>query len=174
MVVLLSLLLADAEACSFASHAPYELDGDPADTEAPEAPGVGLPSITRGAGPTGLMVRSTTSCDDLGIIAADVDLPEEDLGLTFAVVGGELPDDFNLPSSPAYPIVDRLVWVWIDEATDNQEAFDFEVEVRAIDRSGNESEATLLHLVDGGRGCSSAPLAASWLFGLLLVRRHRC
>ena len=38
---------------------------DATDTEPPDAPALGEPSITRGVGPDGVFVQSSTSCDEI-------------------------------------------------------------------------------------------------------------
>lgn len=175
MVLLLSLF-SDAEACSFMGHEPYETVEDGGDTDPPGAPVLGEALITRGVGPEGVFIQSATSCDDLGWITIELTEPDDDdaLGYTMEVVAGTTPDGFSLPQSPFHLVESGLILVWIDDATDDQEAFDFTLAVTAMDPAGNEGPADEIQLTDGGSGCGVAGLSGSWLLGLMLLGRRRC
>lgn len=181
-------LVSPASACSFVgpeTYNPTPIDGD---TTPPGLLEVLEVDITRGVGPDrGLFGASMTSCDDLGWItialgAQDDQSAEANLGVEVAFVGGTLPEGLGEPEGTWSLSWDGstpggLLWVWIDEATNDQEAFDFDVRLRAVDESGNLGEGVTVNLADpGGRGCSHTPGAAgAWALVLAagLARRRR-
>jgi hypothetical protein len=70
--------------------------------------------------------------------------------------------------------------IWIDDATDVQEPFDFTVAITTIDEAGNESEPVELDLSDNGsNACGCDGTASTWGAGalvaaaLLVGRRRR-
>lgn len=123
------------------------------DFSAPTTPVVtGPPAVQRGIGPSvspdGRV--ASTSCDDLGFASLTV-RPSTDrrtdrgrIGYAFEVVGGEAPRGLlpekpvTLPGRLDAPEAD-LPLVWVDGATNEQEAFEVRVVIRAIDRAGNRS-----------------------------------
>ena len=168
------LLEAAAAACSFVS--PAELVIVPSeDTVAPSVPALGLPSVVRGRGPRGFLNQSVTSCDSSGWIeltaSSDDDeaLPEE-LAFDVDLVEGDLPEGLVLPEGPmTYFPPETLLWVWIDEATDEQEPFSFVVAVRAVDQAGNTGEAAEVTLADPGSSKGCATTTAGGLLAALLA-----
>ncbi len=168
-------LLRPAEACSFIGHAPFELDDEVEDEQAPDAADYGEVTLKRGVGPEGVFVQSSTSCDDLGWISVDILAPEEALGFSAELLEGQPPDDFGLLDGPFSLLEgDRLQLVWIDGATDDQEAFDFVLGLTPMDRAGNEGPTLEIPLSDGGAGgCSSAAARPSWMLALLALLWRR-
>jgi hypothetical protein len=98
--------------------------------------------------------RSDSSCDSIGLIeieftgAKDDRTPRERIGYLITHVAGTLPYGLSLPSYArlAKPVagdvsgeVFRLVLLWTDPATGDQEAIDFTLALTAVDLAGNES-----------------------------------
>lgn len=184
--MLLSLLLlaaSEAWACSFALPDAFSSTPDPNDTTPPSALALGSVDIYRGVGPERTLGGwSSTSCDDLGWIsialsASDDTTAEADLGLRVTLAGGTLPEGLGDPSGDLHltlagELPGGLTLVWIDEATDEQEPFDFDLELSALDAAGNASEPIVLNLQDPGSAgrCSHAPRGAGWAaLGLVLA-----
>ncbi len=157
-------------------------------------------------------VRGYTSCDDVGSIAlsfaaawddrspaADSDI-QQGVGYGVRVTGGSLPDGLLIDAEPMAAFIDEgvasLGFVWGDDPTDRQEAFDFTLEIVAIDLAGNEGDGVLVDVADGGydgpegcatneeeseggpspSGCSSVPgrpFAWALLASVALVLRRR-
>ncbi len=183
MVVLLSLLVSEAGACSFAGPDVLEIEEDLQDTEAPQIGTAESVSIKRGVGPTKEKGGwSASSCDDLGTISIvltdPIDEDVEDVGYRIEKVDGDLPTDLDLPDD--LWIGPELFFVWIDGAEDDQDAFDFTLEITPIDRAGNEGEPIEVRLEDDGvpaesASCSSVPGTPAWWclpLALLGVRRR--
>jgi MYXO-CTERM domain-containing protein len=182
-----ALLPSSALACSFIEYDEHLIDDTIADEVAPGLPTLDDLSVTRGVGPTrsGFGSQSVSSCDDLGWItlalSAEDDLSApESLGFVFALDTGSLP--FTLPSEAVRPFDGSITFVWIDEATDEQEPIEATVTVNTVDEAGNVSaESLLVTISDEGReeglkGCSTgsgAPGVGLGLLGLLAVRRRR-
>ncbi len=177
---------APAAACSFEGHEPHQTDPaeEAVDVEAPSPPTSADAGITikRGLGtrPGGM----STSCDDLGWIefelahGGDDRTPDDQLGYRLALVDGELPDDLALPAEAIRLLDDDTIFLlWIDEAVNGQEPFEFSIDVFAVDLAGNESDDALrIDLSDPGTnaaGCSAAgapPVRpTALLLGLLLL-----
>ncbi len=110
------------------------------------------------------------SCDDLGTIALSVpaavddrspdsdDYVQDGVGYVLRVADGSLPEGLTLASTPAAAFIHAgvadFLLVWIDEATDEQEAFDFTLGIVAIDLAGNPSEEVFVDIADPGSGGS--------------------
>lgn len=181
----------DAGACSFAPPPLHELDLDEVaeDTTPPSAPGsVATALVARGQGPTGgPCSQSATSCDDVGRIVLRVAPAEDDrtpaasLGYLVTLASGTLPSGLSLRSEPVRLLGDEVVLVWIDGATDDQEAFDFELDVAAVDLAGHVGPPVRVRVRDpGGGACAGSsgegPLGlALALIALIALRarRHR-
>lgn len=173
-MIIAVLLEAAAAACSFVG--PAELVVVPSDdTTAPDAPALGAADVTRGRGPRGFLVQSSTSCDDLGWIeltatSTDDMTPAEALAFDVELVEGELPDGLVLPDGPmTYFTPETLSWVWVDGDTNDQEPLSFVVAVRAVDQAGNTSDAAEVTIEDPGSsgGCSTSPFGG--LLGALIA-----
>ncbi|MEQ1505436.1 MAG: hypothetical protein ABMB14_24605 [Myxococcota bacterium] len=182
--MLLSMYAATAFACSIAPPDPFAIVADPADSAPPAAPVVAWLDIRRGHGPDGPCggPQAVTSCDDIGVVSIGFDDPGEPVGYAANLVAGALPAGVGLPSIDA-PVT-RLDWTWIDDATDDQEAVSFAVDLVAVDAAGNASAPTRLTIDDPGsiaddpcpEGCGTAPLpagAAALLVVGAVARRRR-
>lgn len=183
LVALAALLAPPAAACSFATGAAHEVVANPADTTAPSTPEAPELTVKRGVGPTCDAFGScrSTSCDDIGLVELalppatdDVSAPEH-VGYRLRVLDGTLPDGLTVDETRRADAISgdvaTLALIWIDEATDEQEAFDFTLGVTAIDEAGNESEEIAVAVSDPGReagGCSTAGRGAGAL-GVLLA-----
>lgn len=201
----LAVLLApaSARACSVAVPGAFSLDAAAPDTAGPTFDPAEIEfRITRGTGPDCDCEGecSFSSCDDLGFIsllfdaATDPDVPEqpdseylqtqEDIGYVFEVVG-DLPDGLSIGAAPqaAWYLDGRAstLFVWIDGSEDDQEAFDFDLSIRAVDRAGNYSDAVVVTLADPGAsaddpdcgddggGCHAAAGTGTRSLGMLLL-----
>ncbi len=134
----LAQLAPSARPCSyltneFHTYDPAEVDRD---TDPPKPPGnVRVASIKRGVGPD--ITGVTTSCDDMGTLAigfvpaSDLGTPADKMGYELTLVEGSLPAGMTLPGEPVrqLPSASRLLFVWVDGATDEQEPIDFGLEM---------------------------------------------
>jgi hypothetical protein len=159
------------------------------DTTPPLAPASIGVSIERGVGPrnAGGCNSMMTSCDSTGSIHLYPEPPEgetrEDTGYLIAVSNGRPPDGLTIPAEALIASESSGIWLyWEDGAHDDQEAIDFTLTVRAVDRAGNVSEeATRVRVRHGGdagchagrkaRGAFSALILLA-LLGAALVRRR--
>jgi hypothetical protein len=180
-----------AEACSFASNQPLVIDpqAQASDSTPPSPPSVGVESITRGKGPQPAGCgQSVSSCDDIGWIVLTVDATDDQtasagLGYQVELVAGDLPAGLALPNGPVLPREGRLLLVWTDGASDDQEAISFTLALRAVDLAGNVGQPTTVQINDpGSGGCSIAARrpGSSWpastlvvLLAARLLRRRR-
>lgn len=172
-----------AFACSFVGPQDYLTEASDDQTE-PSHPEIGEVSIGRGRAPRGFLLTASSSCDDIGsinipLMSADDVTPSENLGWRVET-DGDLPDGLVVPEGPMfYFSPNEISWVWLDDATHKQEPFDFTATIFAIDEAGNESEPTLIDLVDRGRGngCSTAPGGTTGFLAIvaafLLARTRR-
>lgn len=178
-----------ASACSFAANPAHTLDGNAqaTDATAPAAPTLTVVRVVRGKGPQSesLCSSSVSSCDDLGQIelqmaATDDQTPATSMGFRIELAGGALPSGLTLPDYSVRG--SRLLLVWIDGASDDQEAFSFVLAISAVDLAGNVGPATTIDIRDPGSdsGCTigvPSPLRTPWpttiailLIGFLLRR----
>jgi hypothetical protein len=178
-------LPAPARACSLPAPPIHVVEPamQATDQTPPTLPATSAPAIARGFAAGGCS-GSGSSCDDIGIVsvqpnALDDMTPPERIGFRITLAGGALPSGLTLPADtierdPGYAL--RLIWV--DGATDNQDAIDFTLSIVAIDLAGNESVPQTVVVQDrgsGSGGCrlssgrSSAPAAICLVFSALLV-----
>lgn len=184
----LVLLSRDAAACSYAGNAEHTLDPSEqaVDTAPPAAVGEPTYSVRRGRGPerSGCS-ESGSSCDDIGGISVhlgevsdDRTLPGE-MGFWIELVSGSPPSGINLPSTLVRADSSRsLHFNWSDGADDDQEAIDFTLRIRAVDRAGNEGPPSELRIRDDGssEGCAlaaSSGLDLIWILLALALLRSR-
>lgn len=175
-----------ADACTLMGHSILEpLEEEPPEqTGPPPKPVVSVASITRGTsghgdgGCGGHTYHS--SCDEFGNIVFETEEADQELGYEFQITDGRTPDGFGFPSGPVQPRgpnVDVTYFHWTDERTDDQESFDFEVVVVAVDRWGRRSEPSkpvrVWHTGSSESACSTVSSASPWSsltpIGLLLV-----
>jgi hypothetical protein len=172
-----------ASACSFAANPAHTLDANAqaTDTAAPAAPTLTVVRVVRGKGPEreSLCSSSASSCDDLGQIelqmaATDDQTPATSMGFHIELAGGALPSGLTLPDFSVRG--SRLLLVWIDGASDDQEAFSFVLAISAVDLAGNMGPATTIQVSDPGSdsGCSIGvrnPLRTPWptIIAILLI-----
>ncbi len=151
------------EACSFPAPPPLEID--PAllvtDHSRPSLTEVSIVEVKRGRGVSGCG-GSASSCDDLGVIrvavaATDDMTASNEMGFNLAITSGSSPP-VTVPQAPVVVgnTPGEMVLVWIDGNTDDQEELDFEIQIVAVDRAGNQSTPRSVRVVDGGSGCSLA------------------
>jgi uncharacterized protein (TIGR03382 family) len=169
LALLVSLAVSPAFACSFVTGSAHEVVANPDDTVAPTAATEEGVSIVRGVGPQCVgPACSSSSCDDLGRIelslgaASDDVSAAENIGYRLRVIEGALPDGLTVDETRrADSLADgtaNLLLLWIDEAEDEQEPFDFVLGVTPIDEAGNEGEELSIPLADEGRaagGCAT-------------------
>ena len=112
----------------------------------PSAPQMSLLSIKRGRGPR--PDSSGSSCDDIGEIILKLDQAARDdrtqpekMGYLWQVRDGQLPEDLGPPTRPVRLTVDgRLLLIWVDGSTDDQEPLEFSITITAFDLAGNQSQ----------------------------------
>ncbi len=219
-LVLLALAVSPrpAEACSTVGAGSFEVDPASDDAVPPGPPGaLASTRVNRGVGPECFEdgSRSYTSCDDLGSItlyfppalddrapAPDpaIDRVQQGVGYTVRLVEGTPPDRLTFSEDAllnAFVDADadggvHLQFAWIDESTEEQEAFELTLGVTAVDLAGNRSAEVYFDVADPGRedsdgvegcpepeaaSCATSPVAGVWaLFAaaaLVARRRHR-
>jgi hypothetical protein len=162
--VLVTLAPTAARACRYPPPARYELRSDPADTTAPTLLRAEEASLRRGqdAGCGG----STSDCADIASLTLDLAGTDDrtaagDLGYRVTVVEGALPQG-ALP--PDFVVDVSLLPYTIRWVERDGPPFHAVLEVRAVDRAGNESAPLRLEVGDGRfDGCAAAPGArAAW------------
>lgn len=180
-MLILALLTPPAHACMILTGAEHVVVENPADISAPTAPGEVTVRVTRGVGPTCVgPMCSSTSCDDLGTVSLsfpastdDTSVPEA-IGYRLRMIDGTLPAGLSLgePQRAARVGDDGTVslpLVWIDDATNDQEPFDFTLGVTAIDEAGNESEEVEVVVSDAGAGAGCATVSGAGALATLLA-----
>ena len=176
----LFLLAAPAFGCSIAGPQEFLIDDTLVDDQAPARPELVDVEINRGQGPRKKgLVSMSTSCDDIGFISIELEPTGEELGYYLDLVDGDLPDGMDgLPevawTGPGFTLT------WIDEATDDQDAFAFTLSLTPVDRAGNLGDPLEVDIEDDAatKGCSSVPGAPVGSLALLaglagLARRRR-
>lgn len=179
-----------ADACSSFGVEEAVPDTSLSDSEAPAAVGDVDVSIKRGRAPDcRLGTCSSSSCDDIGFLQLSFDAPEDDqtaggdLNYQIEVVEGDAPDGL-IPSFVfrTFEGPGQISLQWGDGATDDQEALDFTIVVRAVDLAGNvgpDSEPIVIADSGGKAGCNvghrEPPVALLLLplFGFAVTRRRR-
>jgi hypothetical protein len=179
----LVMLRADARACDPVGDFPHTLDPSmqAADQTPPTLPAVPAPTIHYGA-------DDSSGCGDakcgdatyIGIAALATDdvTPPADIGYRLSLVDGVLPANTTLPATAIDPFLDQ-VRVYFPHDT---VAFDFTLQVVAIDLAGNESPPQSVHVhhfesseCSLGRGGAARP-AVGWIAVAALIacaRRRR-
>lgn len=177
-----------ASACSFAALPEHQIDPLANDIEAPQAPELIDVAVKRGKG-SGIG-EGASSCDDLGTITvrltpgADDQTPPDMMGYRVRVISS----DFAIGEQVSVPqeLVrldggGGLFFLWVDGATDEQEAISLTLGVRSVDLGGNESEIeTQIVIEDDGASASGCQAGGSsggggWvlLLALMLAARRR-
>ena len=89
------------------------------------------------------------------------------------MVEGAPPDDLGIDETRRADSVDgdqaSLTLIWIDEATNDQEAFSVVIGITAIDEAGNESEEVTIEVSDAGGEASSGCNTAGGGAGVLAL-----
>ena len=188
--IALPTLAAPARACTFPGNQPYYVDpqAKATDTTPPSAAIVTVQSTKRGKGPERQGCgQSVSSCDDLGTIllrvsATDDQTEPTSLGYRVELTSGNLPAGLSLPTTAVSPALSGgLMLVWIDGASDDQEALSFVLSIRAVDLAGNEGPPTSVEVHDpGAGGCTmnghnpaDSPLALMAVLLAIVVLRRR-
>jgi MYXO-CTERM domain-containing protein len=177
-----------AGACDVSQH-PATIDPtlQKVDHTPPVLPPIPPPVIRRASGPQGCTSDSTDdSCDDLGMLVftvagTDDMTPPTQLGYTFTLASGALPDGFTLPTYPLLPdTATSITLVWVDGAINGQEPLDFTLSVVAVDAAGNQSTPRLVEVKEGdsgacrvGPGARPGPAAFVVLAAVVLAARRR-
>jgi len=155
-----------ARACSLAGDTPAVIDLTVDNgTVPPSAPSHISTEISRGVGPetSGCGTQSASSCDGIGSISlrlspsTDDRTPAEKLGYRTILVAGTPPWGSAVSDVAVLMRGETLGFHWIDDADDDQEAFDFTVVIVAVDAAGNESDPSEeIRIRHGGRdpGCA--------------------
>jgi len=188
MVVTVGALLGASPAalpCSYLTHEPHAIDPNAGlfDTDPPKPPRLlKVDGIKRGVGPD--ITGASTSCDDLGTLtltmeaAEDQRTPPEEMGYRVQLAAGSLPDGLTLPAGPVrqLPLAEgdqqraKLLFVWIDGATDEQEPLDFTLDITPVDRAGLEGGAARVRVKHpGSDGCGLGRSPSSGSLALLLA-----
>jgi hypothetical protein len=184
LLALLALPLSNAQACVFVAYQPHALDAGYADDVVPpNRPEVTYSVVRREIG--GGCGDPASSCDGkyadvaLEIVSTDDRAPMSRLGYVVRVIaGGDPPRALRPPAAsgetPLGIEAPGSVAFGFDYEDD---AFDFELEVRVIDLNGNISEPTVVRVIeDDSAACSTSPRFPSWtvvLGALALVLRRR-
>ncbi|HEY5926816.1 MAG TPA: MYXO-CTERM sorting domain-containing protein [Kofleriaceae bacterium] len=180
--LLVVLPLRDAAACVRPADGiePHVLDSAHAnDTTPPAAPTV-THSVDRHEVDGGC--GTTTDCDGkygriyVSVVASDDAAPVERLGYLVRVVGGDVPRDLRMPwfdnDARQQPQGELALGFDYDD-----DAFDFELEVRVVDLNGNISEPTIVRIADeqSSGGCSTAASPGWWVLAAIafVLRRRR-
>jgi hypothetical protein len=135
-------------------HGPHVLDpAHASDTEAPSAPVVSFEVYRAERESAGCGTYDTCGNGDSTIhvvVSATDDLtPADQLGYRFTILSGYVPPNLRVPADDRRPWAgDELSWRF---AGDYRGAFQFDVEVRAVDLNGNVGPATVLTISDPGR-----------------------
>ncbi len=136
-----------SSACTIPGPEPHTTSPNPSDTTPPaQVTDVGV-SIQRGRGPerSGCS-ESATSCDGIGMLRIHIATPPQDdhtpstrIGYLLRLAAGSLPKGVSLPTQAIRSSAgDELAISWSDDATDEQEALDFELTLTPVDEAGNE------------------------------------
>lgn len=103
----------------------------------------------------------------------------EHMGYRVEVVAGHAPSDPTWPTGPVRALGGTLYFHWVDGGSDDQEAVDFTLRIRAVDLAGNEGPPSDVRIRDDGSsaGCrvAGAGVDLSWSFvaALLFCLRRR-
>ena len=146
-----------AEACSFIGPQEHMLDPDEQqeDTEPPGVPAIAELEVFRNPMPNGGCETMSNSCEGTGVVqltlsAQDDRSATENMGYTFALAGGELPEGLTLPTTPIRADSQGLIVLIFH---DEDQTVDFSLEVRAVDLGGNAGDPVVVDVVDGSGGC---------------------
>lgn len=139
-----ALAPAEAAACMIPEPTPFETSDEEPDeaAEKPDQVEVHVIDVVRGKAPRkeGKLHR-VNSCDDIGQLRLGIEGADDEMGYEVEVLDGTLPQNgFEVPDGPVEARDGELIFAWTDGATDDQEAFDFRVEVTAVDPYGQRSE----------------------------------
>jgi len=178
-LLLLAAPRPEARACSFPAPEPHTLDLAEVgvDVAAPGPIAAIKTQIIRGRGAD---CGAASSCDDLGRVeltvtpGSDDRTPTDRLGYRLVLVDGRLPTGASLPSEPVRLFSGRLLVLWLDGATDDQEAVSFTLALIPVDLAGNEGPAFEVRVRDPGSGCQGGHVELPlWLMLALLTLHAR-
>jgi hypothetical protein len=209
LVPLMLALSTPAHACSQLMPAAFAIDPGSDDTVAPGPPGEAISvRVNRGRGSECVDGRRVApdSCASSGTVTLHFRAAVDDrspavetghvqmgVGYRVRVVQGALPehrytDETTIASAFTFARdgTAEISLLWIDGATDDQEAFAATLAVRAVDLAGNESAETLYEVADAGSASEACapkagwcgtvgPLGGGWLIvmGVVMGRRRR-
>ena len=180
LVVLADVRPADACVRPDDGLVPHVLDPAHANDTTPPAASQVTFSVSRSKIDGGCTAK--TDCDGeygriyVDIVASDDATPVAKLGYLVRVVGGDVPEQLINPwfDSDARQQAEGSISYGFDY---DDNAFDFELEVRVVDLNGNISEPTIVRIHDhqdsGGCATGAGSPAAFVLGALLLVLRPR-
>lgn len=140
-------------ACSFAQPKTFLPTPLPwAKSAIPKPPVVESISVRRG-----YKADPKDSCADTGVVVVKlIQTPGTDIGFQFSVVTGEA-DDQIFPDAALFDTLGVYVFPWVDGARDHQEPLDLLVRVVAINRDGEQSQATEFRVFHDGRPTPRKP-----------------
>jgi MYXO-CTERM domain-containing protein len=152
------VLRADARACDPVGDFPHTVDPSmqAADQTPPSLPAIPAPTVHYGADDSSGC--GGAKCGDatyIGIAALATDdmTAADHIGYRLSLVDGTLPANTTLPTTAIDPFLDQ-VRVYFPHDT---VAFDFTLQVVAIDRAGNESAPQTVRVTDdSGHACAVA------------------
>lgn len=178
-----------ASACSAPALDEALADSALDDSEAPAAPADIDVTIRRGAANECRLGRcERNSCAGVGFVTLEFTPPSDDqtapgdLAYQLEVVDGEpVPDLIPAFAFRTFGAPGEVNLQWSDGATDDQEAIEFSVVLRAVDAAGNlgpPSDPIVIADPGGSAGCSiggdrPGPLAAAFVLLLAACRRRR-
>jgi MYXO-CTERM domain-containing protein len=182
----------EARACSLGKQPGHTLE--PArfagDRQAPVLTGVRVIRLRRGyETSSGAPAGYESICPMHGYLtievsATDDQTPTAELGFRLQVKSGKTPQYWEIPAGDLQAFDGKISLNWVDDASDDQEAFDFVLAVAPVDRAGNVGAALDLSVSDPGRdgGCAVGggghPRAVAPLMLLVVLgavrRARRC
>jgi|JI10StandDraft_1071094.scaffolds.fasta_scaffold14895_2 MYXO-CTERM domain-containing protein len=157
-----------AAACSPWYAEPLVLDPAYATDAVAPGPVTATAEVSRSDEPDGCTIDTCGSGATiaLAVSATDDRAPTERLGYRVAIVGGDVPEGFWVDAAA----IQANGWLYYSFNDDR--AFSFQVEVRAVDLNGNAGPPTLVTIAAPGAddgGCSSAGAGRPAGFGLLAL-----
>ncbi|WP_157960519.1 hypothetical protein [Marinimicrobium alkaliphilum] len=148
IVVMALLMSSPALACSFARTL-EDFEIEVSESIEPKSTKFEVTEIVRGQND-----GDPYSCSDAGVIILKAIEMPPDTGFIFKLVKGEF-EDMLFEEEPVVPSgfvnPNEFVFIWLDGSSYEQEAFDIEVQITPVSRSGTRGEPTYLNISHPGR-----------------------